>query len=72
MINIGICGYGNLGKGVEAAISLNEDMKLVAVFTRRSPDSIKLQTPNAGVYSMKDMAKFKDQIDVMLSGNAGV
>lgn len=66
MINIGICGYGNLGKGVEAAISLNEDMKLVAVFTRRSPDSIKLQTPNAGVYSMKDMAKFKDQIDVMI------
>ena len=30
-----ILGYGNLGRGVECAIKQNEDMELVAVFTRR-------------------------------------
>ena len=33
MIRIGIAGYGNLGRGVEAAVKNNEDMELVAVFT---------------------------------------
>lgn len=35
MIRIGICGYGNLGKGVEEAIKYSEDMELVAIFSRR-------------------------------------
>ena len=39
MIRIGIAGYGNLGRGVESALSHTEDMELVGVFTRRSPDS---------------------------------
>ncbi len=29
MIKIGILGYGNLGRGVEAAVKKNEDMELV-------------------------------------------
>ena len=29
-IRIGIAGYGNLGRGVEAAIAKNPDMTLVA------------------------------------------
>ena len=37
MIKIGIYGYGNLGKGVEKAIKKNDDLELVAVFTRRNP-----------------------------------
>ena len=36
-IRIGIVGYGNLGRGVEMAISQNPDMELVAIFTRREP-----------------------------------
>jgi len=36
-IKIGICGYGNLGKGVETGIDLYPDMELAAVFTRRTP-----------------------------------
>ena len=36
MIRIGILGYGNLGRGVEYAVEANEDMELVAVFTRRA------------------------------------
>ena len=33
-IRIGILGYGNLGKGVELAVQKNDDMELVALFTR--------------------------------------
>lgn len=66
MIKIGICGYGNLGKGVENAIKQNEDMELVGVFTRRNPQTIKIQTSSAGVYTMDEMKKFKDKIDVMI------
>ena len=36
-IRIGILGYGNLGKGVELAVQKNDDMELVALFTRRDP-----------------------------------
>ncbi len=38
---IGILGYGNLGRGVEQAVLRNEDMELVAVYTRRDPASVK-------------------------------
>ena len=41
-IRIGIVGYGNLGRGVECAIAQNSDMELVAVFTRRPPESVKI------------------------------
>ena len=34
-IKIAICGYGNLGKGIEKEILKNKDMELVCVFTRR-------------------------------------
>ena len=39
-IRIGILGYGNLAKGIECAIKQNDDMELVAVFTRRAPESV--------------------------------
>ena len=32
---VGIVGYGNLGRGVVNSINQNEDMELVAVFSRR-------------------------------------
>ena len=40
-IKIGILGYGNLGRGVEAAVKKNDDVELVAVYTRRNPDTQK-------------------------------
>ena len=49
---IGIAGYGNLGRGVEFAAAQNPDMELVAVFTRRDPESVKLQTE--GVKGLPD------------------
>lgn len=66
MIRIGICGYGNLGKGVENAIKQNEDMKLVAIFSRRDPKSVKINTIGAKVCHIDEMAKYKDEIDVMV------
>ena len=66
MLNIGIYGYGNLGKGVEAAVSLNDDTKLVGVFTRRDPESVRIATDGVGVYRTSDLDRFKNKIDVLI------
>ena len=65
-MRIGIIGYGNLGRGVECAIKQNEDMELVAVFTRRSPESVSILTKGAVVCSVEDIEQWKDKIDVMI------
>lgn len=65
-IRIGILGYGNLGKGVELAISQNKDMELVGVFTRRKADTIELITKNASVYHIDKAKEMTDIIDVMI------
>ena len=66
MTRIGIIGYGNLGRGVECAIKQNPDMELVAVFTRRDPQTVKVLTPGVTVASVADVAEWKDKIDVMI------
>ena len=55
-IKVGIFGYGNLGRGVEAAIAHNPDMELCAVFTRRPPETVKLRTAGVPVM-LADEAK---------------
>ena len=65
-MNIGIYGYGNLGRGVEDSIKRNPDMKLVAVFTRRSPESLTIATQGVPVVSTKDIMEWKDKIDVLI------
>lgn len=64
-IRIGIVGYGNLGRGVEAAIAQNSDMKLVGLFTRRDPAGVSTVS-GVPVHSMDDIAKFRQDIDVMI------
>ena len=59
-------GYGNLGRGVECAIKHNPDLELVAVFTRRAPETVKILTETAAVYSVNDAEKMKDKIDVLI------
>ncbi len=66
MIRIGIYGYGNLGRGVEAAISQNPDMELFGVFTRRTPESLRIRTEGARVLPSADVALYKNDIDVMI------
>ena len=64
-IRIGILGYGNLGKGVELAVGNNPDMELVAIFTRRNPETLKTLT-NVKVESVDKVEEWKDKIDVMI------
>ncbi len=66
MIRVGIYGYGNLGKGVESAIKQNADTELVAVFTRRNPEDLKVRTETATVVNVADVADWTDKIDVMV------
>lgn len=65
-IRIGILGYGNLGRGVECAVKHNPDMELVAVFTRRNPDAVKILTEGAKVYHVDQAVEKKDEIDVLI------
>ena len=65
-IKIGILGYGNLGRGVECAVKQNDDMELVAVFTRRNPEDVKILTETATVCNVADVEDWKDKIDIMI------
>lgn len=62
-IRVGIVGYGNLGKGVEAAIGQNSDFQLEAVFTRR--DHLKTKTM-VKTEHVSEIEKYKGIIDVMI------
>ena len=66
MIRIGIVGYGNLARGVEAAIRQNSDMELVAVFTRRDPQSLQIRTPGVPVVAVNDAKNWVGKIDMMI------
>ncbi|WP_066298844.1 diaminopimelate dehydrogenase [Bacillus sp. FJAT-29937] len=63
-IKVGIVGYGNLGRGVLAAINQCPDMELVSIFTRRSPESI--QVKDVQVLHISEAENYKDKIDVMI------
>ncbi len=66
MTRIGIVGYGNIGRGVELAIERNEDMKLVAVVTRRAPESVNVLTEGVKKVHLDDILSLKDEVDVMI------
>ncbi|MDY6043947.1 MAG: diaminopimelate dehydrogenase [Peptoniphilus sp.] len=59
MINIGIVGYGNLGKSCEALVNDTSDMKLVGIFSRRDIKKDKF-------YKLDRILDFKDEIDVLI------
>ena len=65
MIKVGIAGYGNIGRGVEAAVTRSEDMELAAVFTRRDPSSVHTIT-GAQVLPYGQISTMKDDIDVVI------
>jgi len=64
-MKIAIYGYGNLGKGVEAAIGQNPDCELIGVFSRRDPAQVKTRT-GIPVYPASDILKYEEQIDVLI------
>ena len=64
-MKIAIYGYGNLGRGVEAAAEKNPDMSVMGVFTRRDPKTVETRT-GIPVYEAGEILKFKDEIDVVV------
>ncbi|WP_026460460.1 diaminopimelate dehydrogenase [Schaalia suimastitidis] len=65
MIRVAINGYGNLGRGAQAAIEKNPDMELVVVFTRRDPAS--LDAHGVPVAHIDQMPDWVDAVDVCLN-----
>lgn len=64
-MRIGIVGYGNIGKGAEAAVSKAADMELAAVFTRRDPATVRTVC-DVPVISYDEIGSMKDEIDVLI------
>ena len=64
-MRIGIVGYGNLGRGVEFAVNQNPDVELAAVFTRRNPKDLVINS-DAEVVSVSEIENWKDKIDVLI------
>ena len=65
-IRIGIAGYGNLGRGVEAALAQNPDMSLVGVFSRRDPETVVTLDPETPVFAYDSVRSFKEDVDVLI------
>lgn len=65
MINIGIVGHGNLGRGLEKALAYNPDLNLVAIFTRRDPALVHPLTATP-VLPLAEAPSYRDRIDVMI------
>ncbi len=64
-MKIAIYGYGNLGRGVECAVTNSPDATLFGVFTRRNPETVETLT-GAKVYHTDDIINYKDDIDVVI------
>ena len=62
-LRIGIVGYGNLARGIELAAAQQDDIELVAVFSRRNGVKSESGTP---VYRMDELDSFVDKIDVLM------
>ena len=63
---IAIVGYGNLGRGVEAALAHHPDMQLVGIFTRRAPHTLQPAVPDTPVHAISTLPQFRDAIDVAI------
>ena len=56
MINVGIVGYGNLGKALEKQIKNNKNFNLIAIFSRKNMKN---------TYIFDEILKFKEKIDLL-------
>ncbi len=65
-IKVGILGYGNLGRGIECAVKNSNDLELKYVFTRRAPETVKIETESTKVLHIAEAVKYKDDIDVLI------
>lgn len=65
-IRIGIVGYGNLGRGVEAAIAKNPDLQLVGIYTRRDPGALQTLLAGTPVHAMEQLDSHHGRLDVLI------
>ena len=64
-IRIAICGYGNLGRGVEHAAMRAPDITPAAIFTRRPPEPLRTQA-SVPVLPLSALRHWREQIDVLI------
>ena len=69
MIKIGIVGYGNLGRAIESAASVCDDITVNAIFSRRASS---LRAGNIPIYGYGDIEAFDKALDclVLASGSS--
>ena len=68
-INVGIVGYGNLGRALEQIILSRNDCKLIAIFSRRLVKS----SFNTLIECYENISFYKNKIDIMMlcGGSSG-
>ena len=64
-MRLALYGYGNIARGVEAAITQNPDMTLAGVFTRRDPVSVHTRT-GAPVYAASEIDARRNGFDLLI------
>ncbi len=63
-MRLAIYGYGNLGRGVEAAATAASDVSLVGIFTRRDVRKVRAAS-GAEVFAAEEVFAFCDRVDVL-------
>lgn len=64
-MKIALYGYGNLARGIEAAVAQNPDITLAGVFTRRDPASVHTAT-GAPLYAASELDAHGGSFDVLI------
>ena len=71
-IRVLIAGYGNVGRGVIAALKRNPDMELAGIISR-SPERVKKEVPDIEVLNVADtekwLAEFKPDVVILCGGS---
>ncbi len=65
MINIGIAGYGNLGKACERIAAQSNIFEVKGIFTRRNPSEVVSPLFGTPVYAQSEICDFEGEIDVV-------
>jgi len=65
-VRIGIVGYGNIGRAVDASIEENPDMTLAGIFSRRDPSAITPRSASTPIWHTDDAEKHVSDIDVAI------
>ncbi|MBN2369834.1 MAG: diaminopimelate dehydrogenase [Vicinamibacteria bacterium] len=70
---IAIVGYGNVGRGVRAAIAANSDMRLQGIISR-NPERVRAELPDVPIFRADDekrwRARLKADVAILCGGSA--